>query len=67
MRDKIFATIWLAMLCATVIITTGHRAAPYHPRSCAFDGGGVIVSGDAGRTSDGHIWACADGQLYRIA
>ena len=66
MRDRIFTTLWLAMLCATVIIT-GHHAAPYHPHSCAFDGGGVIASGDAGRTSDGHTWACADGQLYRIA
>jgi hypothetical protein len=44
----------------------GRATVSAHPRGCTFDGGGTLVSGDAGRTSDGHIWACADGQLYRM-
>lgn len=47
---------------------TGGYAGIHHyaPRSCTFDGGGSLVSGDAGRTSDGHVWACDGGQLYKI-
>jgi hypothetical protein len=36
------------------------------PRVCVFDGGGVIASGDAARTSDGREWVCTDGTLVPV-
>lgn len=43
-------------------LTTGHAG----PRSCTFDGGGTIASGDAARTTEGTEWVCTDGTLIRI-
>jgi hypothetical protein len=56
------AGVILAGTVTAVAMAHGNPA----PRPCTFDGGGRIASGDAARTTDGHVWACADGQLYRI-
>lgn len=67
--DDFGAAVLLFLLGAVTIAgcLLGFRyGATVIPRSCTFDGGGTLVSGDAGRTTDGHIWACSDGQLYKI-
>lgn len=53
-----------ALAMAAGAYGAGHAMAD-GPRGCAFDGGGTIASGDAARTDTG-MWACADGELYRL-
>ena len=59
-------TLIIAACLVIAAFAAGRISGHYAPHPCSFDGGGTLVSGDAARTTDGHIWACADGQLYKI-
>ena len=62
MRKLITATVLAVVAFGLAVVAFhGHAA-----RSCTFDGGGTIASGDAARTSEGTVWMCQDGQLIRI-
>lgn len=58
----------IALALGALAIAAGSATAGYAfhgPHGCAFGGGGTIASGDAARTGTG-MWACADGELYRL-
>ena len=62
-----------AMLANVITATSAWAAAATSPptatpspQPCAF-AGGRLVSGDAGRASDGQTWVCTDGTLVRVA
>jgi len=58
-----------AVVLAVVVFGAGLAAYAFHghaARSCTFDGGGTIASGDAARTAEGTVWMCQDGTLVRI-
>ena len=63
MRKLIAGTVIGAAVLAGA---TGYALHGHAARSCTFDGGGTIASGDAARTSEGTVWMCQDGQLVRI-
>jgi len=58
------------MIGAAMVAGAGFTGYALHdtngPRSCTFDGGGRITSGDAARTDTGE-WVCTDGTLVHVA
>jgi len=68
-RDKaIYGAAWALILSGiAVILVLAIHPVGHGPRSCTFDGGGTIASGDAARTSEGTVWVCTDGTLVHVA
>jgi len=66
---KLIAGITLAAAALTGAGATGYAVhGQAAGRSCTFDGGGTIASGDAARTAEGTVWQCTeDGTLVKLA
>jgi hypothetical protein len=63
---KKIITLTAGAVAAAALFAGGYAAHTPAPSGCTFDGGGYITSGQTAQTSDGHVWACADGQLIRV-
>lgn len=64
---KIAALALAPVAFGGALALTAGTSSPASAKSCTFDGGGTIASGDAARTSEGTTFVCnEDGALVRV-